>query len=40
MTQGTNGKCGEICDALAGYDYVTGLGTPQGDALIPALTAK
>ena len=24
VTQGTNGNCGEICDALAGYDYVTG----------------
>lgn len=40
VTAGTNGKCGEICDALPGYDYVTGLGTPQGAALVPALTAK
>jgi subtilase family serine protease len=40
VTAGTNGNCGEICDALPGYDYVTGLGTPQSAALVPALTAK
>jgi len=39
VTQGTNGACGTICDALVGYDYVTGLGTPQAAALIPALVA-
>lgn len=40
VTQGQNGNCGEICDALAGYDYITGLGTPETAALIPALGAQ
>lgn len=40
VTQGQNGNCGQICDALPGYDYVTGLGTPQVSALIAALTAQ
>jgi subtilase family serine protease len=40
VTSGTNGTCGTICDASAGYDYVTGLGTPQAPALIAALAAK
>jgi subtilase family serine protease len=39
VTTGTNGSCGVLCDALAGYDYVTGLGTPQSKVLIPALVA-
>ncbi len=40
VTQGTNGTCGIICTASAGYDYVTGLGTPQASALITALVAQ
>jgi hypothetical protein len=40
VTTGTNGSCGTICDASAGYDYVTGLGTPQSKVLIPALAAR
>lgn len=40
VTQGQNGSCGEICDALSGYDYITGLGTPQTNVLIPALAAQ
>src|SRR5271170_1169234 len=40
VTTGTNGSCGTICDALTGYDYVTGLGTPQSKVLIPALAAR
>lgn len=40
VTQGTNGTCGMLCEALAGYDYVTGLGTPQAAALISALAAN
>jgi len=40
VTAGTNGSCGQMCDALAGYDYVTGLGTPQAAALIQVLVAK
>src|SRR5271163_4341610 len=40
VTTGTNGSCGTMCDALTGYDYVTGLGTPQSKVLIPALAAR
>ncbi len=40
VTQGTNGTCGILCTASAGYDYVTGLGTPQVSALITALMAQ
>jgi subtilase family serine protease len=40
VTSGTNGSCGTLCDALAGYDYVTGLGTPQTKVLVPALAAR
>ena len=29
ITSGTNGSCGYYCTAQVGYDYVTGLGTPQ-----------
>jgi len=28
ITSGSNGACGAICDASAGYDHVTGLGSP------------
>jgi subtilase family serine protease len=40
VTQGTNGTCGTMCTASTGYDYVTGLGTPQASALIAALAAQ
>ena len=40
VTQGTNGACGSVCTAGAGYDYVTGLGTPQASAIIAALVAQ
>ena len=40
VTSGTNGSCGTLCDALAGYDYVTGLGTPQSKVLVSALAAR
>jgi subtilase family serine protease len=40
VTQGTNGTCGVICTASAGYDYVTGLGTPEVSALVTALVAQ
>lgn len=32
-----NGTCGVLCDATVGYDYVTGLGSPQANNLISAL---
>jgi len=40
VTQGTNGSCGTLCSALPGYDYVTGLGTPQASVLVAALVAQ
>jgi len=40
VTQGENGGCGVWCDASTGYNYVTGLGTPQASALINALAAQ
>lgn len=39
VTSGTNGTCGTICTAGTGYDYVTGVGTPQANMLITALAA-
>lgn len=36
---GSNGACGAQCKAVAGYDFVTGLGTPKANLLIPALVA-
>ena len=38
VTTGANGSCGG-CQALSGYDMPTGLGTPQGAALLQALSA-
>jgi len=40
VTSGSNGSCGTLCNAAAGYDFVTGLGTPQAVALINALVAQ
>jgi len=40
VTQGTNGNCGTLCTASAGYDYITGLGTPQSSSLIAALASQ
>jgi subtilase family serine protease len=39
ITSGKNGNCGALCQTHAGYDAVTGLGTPMANALIPALVA-
>lgn len=39
ITSGTNGSCGAICTAAAGYDFVTGLGSPIASALVPFLLA-
>jgi hypothetical protein len=35
-----NGSCGQLCDASVGYDYVTGLGTPQAALLVQAFVAR
>jgi len=37
ITSGTNGTCGTLCTAIKGYDYVTGLGSPQAKNILPAL---
>jgi subtilase family serine protease len=39
VTAGVNGSCG-LCDAAVGYDYVTGLGTPQAAVLIQSFVAR
>ena len=39
ITSGTNGSCGALCTATTGYDYVTGLGSPQANHTISALAA-
>ncbi len=36
---GTNGECGYICNARAGYDFVTGLGSPRANQMIPFLVS-
>jgi subtilase family serine protease len=40
VTSGTNGACGVLCTATAGYDYVTGIGTPAAASLISVLAAQ
>ena len=40
IASGTNGSCGTLCTASAGYDYITGLGSPQANNLLPALAAQ
>jgi subtilase family serine protease len=39
IVSGTNGSCGALCTAVVGYDYVTGLGSPKANLVIPALVA-
>jgi len=40
ITSGSNGTCGALCTAGTGYDYVTGVGSPQANLIIPALVAE
>ena len=37
ITSGSNGTCGFVCNAGPGYDFVTGLGTPIANSLVPFL---
>lgn len=37
VSNGNNGNCNTLCKTQPGYDYLTGLGTPRADLLIPAL---
>jgi subtilase family serine protease len=39
ITSGSNGNCGSLCNAHSGYDYVTGLGSPVANKLVPDLAA-
>jgi subtilase family serine protease len=39
ITSGTNGSCGSQCTAVAGYDLVTGIGSPKVNKLVPAFVA-
>jgi subtilase family serine protease len=39
VTSGTNGSCGAVCTADPGYDFVTGLGSPQANLVITALAS-
>jgi subtilase family serine protease len=39
ITSGANGGCGSQCTAGPGYDFVTGVGSPQATLLVPALVA-
>lgn len=34
ILSGSNGSCGAVCNAQPGYDYITGIGTPQANNLI------
>jgi subtilase family serine protease len=36
---GSNSICDPQCKSVPGYDYVTGLGSPKADVLIPALVS-
>jgi subtilase family serine protease len=40
ITSGTNGPCGAVCSASAGYDFVTGLGSPKANTIITALATQ
>ncbi|MGA2131819.1 MAG: S53 family peptidase [Bryobacteraceae bacterium] len=39
IVSGSNGTCGAECTAGPGYDFVTGLGSPMANLVIPALVA-
>ncbi|MFN7994671.1 MAG: S53 family peptidase [Bryobacteraceae bacterium] len=39
ITSGNNGSCGAQCNAGPGFDFVTGLGSPKANLIIPALVA-
>ncbi len=40
ITSGTNGTCGSVCTASAGWDFVTGLGSPRANNLVPFLATQ
>jgi subtilase family serine protease len=40
IVSGGDGTCGTVCDAGTGYDFVTGLGSPQANDLVMALGGR
>ncbi len=40
ITSGTNGSCASVCSAGAGYDFVTGLGSPFANGLVSYLLSQ
>jgi subtilase family serine protease len=40
VTSGNDGACGTSCTAGASYDYVTGLGSPRANGLLPFLVGQ
>lgn len=40
IVTGTDGTCGATCTAAAGFDYVTGLGSPKANIVINSLVAQ
>lgn len=40
ITAGSNGFCGAVCTATTGYDFITGLGSPLANFLVPYLAAR
>ena len=36
----TNSTCGSVCTATTGYDFATGVGSPNAAALIPYLQSN
>ena len=39
IVSGSNGNCGAVCDASQGYDFVTGLGSPHANSLVPFIAS-
>ena len=40
VSSGTNGACGGLCISTPKYDYLTGLGSPRANSLVPFLVAQ
>ena len=40
IRSGSSGTCGALCNSVTGYDTVTGIGSPRGSVLIPALANR
>jgi subtilase family serine protease len=40
ITNGSDGNCGTQCKAKPGWDYLTGLGSPRANLLVPTLVLQ